>query len=247
MLQIGLKMWSVNTDILIPAVSAVQSGTFQFIELTPIPGTGIAPFLNDEVPYIIHIPPDKYGMNLADARKYDLNCQIYRLCTDWADQLQASHVILHPGHGTFEVAKDFLQNLDDPRILLENMTRYDINLEDMVGYLPSELSELMDGKFGFCFDFSHAIKTALILGEDYSQFLAKFLPLNPQVIHLSDAHLDNDIDEHLDIGDGDYDWPFLVEYIKQCHYPPITLETPRKAGSLSPNVAEADYLRDLAG
>jgi deoxyribonuclease-4 len=246
MLQIGLKMWSVNTDIFPQALDAIRSGIFQFIELTPIPGTDITPYVNADVNYLIHIPPpDKYGMNLADSSKSDANLQLLDWCSQCADLLHATHIILHTGHGFREAVDNFLQEISDSRIVLENMTRYDTNRGDMVGYLPEEVAELLGGKFGFCLDVSHAIKTALILGKDYWEFLDDFLPLNPKVIHLSDAPLTNDVDEHLNIGAGDYDWPRLLGYVQRCQNSLITLETPRQAGTLEPNIAEADYLRSL--
>ena len=245
MLKVGLKLWSINTDILDQAFNAVLNDVFQFIELTPIPETEITPFINPDISYIIHMPPDKYGMNLADPSKNNLNNQFLNLCTDWADQLQARYIIFHPGFGAHDAVAEFLEDLNDERTLLENMPRYGIHQEDMVGYLPEKLGDLMAGKFGFCFDFSHATKTAISIGVDFHQFLMDFLPLKPKVIHISDSHLDNDIDEHLNIGQGEYEWGFLADCILKCENPLITLETPRVPGSLEPNIAEAEFIRNL--
>src|SRR4030042_2992188 len=111
----GLKLWSSDTNLLEEASKLIESHTFNFIELSPIPGTTITPFLEKSVPYFIHISPDKYGINIADESKEVLNSRIFTECIKWADKLNAKYIIIHPGYGEFNNSVTFLEKFDDPR------------------------------------------------------------------------------------------------------------------------------------
>ena len=100
--------------------------------------------------------------------------------------------------------------------------------EAMVGYSPEQISELMGSKFGFCFDMNHAIKAAVSLNRDYKEYIKEFLKLNPSYFHISDGNLANEKDEHLSIGEGNYDFGFLMQYVSSILSKYITLETPRR-------------------
>ena len=47
------------------------------------------------------------------------------------------------------------------------------------------------------------------------------------MFHISDGKLNDEKDEHLNIGEGDYDFEFLMHYIKEAKSKYVTLETPR--------------------
>jgi deoxyribonuclease-4 len=107
------------------------------------------------------------------------------------------------------------------------MPKIGTNKEKMVGFSPQQIKKLMQNKFGFCLDLNHAIKAAISLKKDYKEYIAEFLKLNPKVLHISDGDLRNEEDKHLDIGEGEYDFNFLADYIRKSGSEYITLETPR--------------------
>ncbi|MBU7025615.1 MAG: TIM barrel protein [Theionarchaea archaeon] len=201
--------------------------TFQYIEMTPIPNTEIVPFLEYDLLYIIHITTEREGLNIADKQKERLNRKIIDNCIEWADKLDAQYLILHPGFGSMNTALSFLGHLRDERILIENMPRVGLNNENMVGYTPEQIETLMDKKFGFCLDFGHAIKAAVSLNVDYNEHVNEFLKLEPTVFHISDGKLCNEKDEHLAVGDGEYDFEFLMNCVKRSKSSYVTLEIPR--------------------
>ena len=74
---------------------------------------------------------------------------------------------------------------------------------------------------------NHAIKAAVSLGRAYKEFIEEFLKSKPNMFHISDGKLDNEKDEHLHIGEGDYNFEFLMGCVKRNKSKDVTLETPR--------------------
>jgi deoxyribonuclease-4 len=196
--------------------------------LTPVPGTDISPFLSYDLPYTIHITTERYGVNIADKSNHHFSLKRIYDSIEWANELNAKYMVLHPGFGEIEQSMSLLNILDDERILIENMPKAGLNNETMVGYLPEHIEKLMNNKFGFCFDLNHAIKAAISLGTDYKEFIDAFIErLSPFYYHISDGNLDIEIDQHLGIGEGEYDLEYLMKVMNAGSEPYLTVETPR--------------------
>lgn len=225
--RFGLKLWSTNTPLLEQAENVIRNDLFQFIELSIVPGTDIIPFLSYQLPYCIHITTDLHGVNIASRKSWEDTARQITGCIRWADKLCARNLILHPGVGEIDSALLFLKDLDDDRILIENMPRLGLHGEKMVGYSPSQIERLMGERCGFCLDLNHAIKAAAGLRVPHDDLIRDFLQLRPSMFHISDGHRYSKIDEHLPFGAGDYDIPALLRYIRDAGSLPLTLETPR--------------------
>ena len=245
-IKFGLKIWSTNSDSLEKAKGLIGRDIFQYIELTPVPNTEITPFLEAKVPYIIHITTEKYGVNIADKEKEEFNLKIMNECVEWADKLDAKYLILHPGFGLIDNAVKFLNKIGDKRIVIENMPKVGLNDEKMIGYTPEQIKELMGERFGLCLDLNHAIKAAVSLKRPYKEFIEEFLKLKPEMFHISDGKLDNEKDKHLHIGEGDYDFEYLVKCLKINNLTYITLETPRlKQETLEEDIRNINALKKM--
>jgi len=226
-MKFGLKLWSINTDLIDQAVHLIDKKVFDYIELMVIPNSEIDHFLID-LPYIIHIPHEKFGVNIGDpaAKKYSM--QMINESIAWADHLNAKHLILHAGHGSMQHATDLLRGLSDSRLLIENMPKVGLGGEAMIGYSPAQIEELIgDSDMGLCLDFGHAVKAAVSLGVDYKEYVKGFMGLEPRVFHVSDGRLSEERDEHLGIGDGEYDFGFLMGCVERRGVGMVTMETPR--------------------
>jgi endonuclease IV len=223
----GLKLWSTNTQLLELAEDVIKKNLFQYIELSVVPETDLSLFVLYNLPCCIHITTDLHGVNIASPLDLAFTTNQIRICIDWADALNAKKLILHPGVGNLNDALQFLKNLDDDRILIENMPRSGIHGENMVGFSPEEIELLIGEHFGFCLDLNHAIKAAADLHVPYERYIREFLRLKPALFHISDGHRDNGIDEHLAIGTGDYNIPQLLNFIRDSGSFSVTLETPR--------------------
>jgi len=237
-IKFGLKLWSTNSNLLKEAKELIKRDLFQYIELMPIPKTEILPFLDQlyDIPYIIHITTEKHGVNIADKNKEEYNLKTIDNCIEWADKLNAKYLILHPSFELIDNAIKFLNKIEDKRVLIENMPKVGLNGESMIGYTPDQIKELIDNKFGLCFDLNHAIKASISLNKDYKQFLKEFLEFNPKMFHISDGKLNNEKDEHLNIGEGDYDIEFLATCVKKSDSKYVTLETPRDLNSFDNDI-----------
>lgn len=226
-LKFGLKLWSINTNLIDQAVHLIDEKVFDYIELMPIPNSEIKPFMAD-VPYVIHIPHERFGVNIGDVALKEHNMQIINESILWADQLDAKYLILHAGFGSMGDARNLLQKLSDDRILIENMPKVGLGDEAMIGYSPVQLEELTEvGDVGICLDFGHAVKASLSLDVDYKEYMKEFMCLKPKMFHISDGNLVGEKDEHMGIGEGEYDINYLLNCVKGNPFNLVTVETPR--------------------
>ena len=226
-MKFGLKLWSSNADLLQEASKIIAPDKFQFIELTPIPDTEIQPFKDVDVPYIIHATTERHGFNIADGSKHKFNEGMLENSIQWADELDAEFIILHPGYGSLDTALNFLNKVHDERVLIENMPMVGINDEKMVGFNIDHISKFIEMGFGLCLDLNHTIKASISLRIEYLDFIKELDELKPAMYHVADGHLDNEKDEHLGIGKGEYDLDNIFKCLSGSDNP-ITLETPRE-------------------
>lgn len=226
-MKFGLKLWSTNTNLVNSALSLIEDKTFDYIELFIVPGSSIDPFLID-VPYIIHIPHEKFGVNIGDPAKKEYNLQIVDTCIKWADEIDARYLILHAGDGSMDAALDVVKNISDTRVLIENMTKLGLSDESMLGYSPEQIYELISvSDLNLCLDFGHAAKAALSLGVDYKKYIEEFMKLEPLMFHICDGDFKGEKDKHMNIGEGEYDFEFLLGCVMGNKGQYVTVETPR--------------------
>ncbi|HEY9206261.1 MAG TPA: TIM barrel protein [Candidatus Methanoperedens sp.] len=243
-IKFGLKLWSINTDLIDQAIRLIDDKTFDYIELFVIPADQISPFIID-VPYVIHIPHHKFGVNIGEAGKKEYNMQKINESITWANRLDAKYLILHAGMGSMEHAADLLDEITDNRFLIENMPKMGLDGEKMIGYSPEQIEELIkDRDMGLCLDFGHAAKAAVSLGLDYKEYIQEFLRFEPEVFHISDGMLHTEKDEHLNIGEGEYDFEFFINCVKNRKSRFITLEISRNNHkSLDEDIQNLDKLK----
>jgi len=224
MIKYGLKIWSSNKGVIDDADRLIKEGVFNFVEILPVPDSDITPYEKLKLPYVIHIPHSGFGFDLGDKSKNDFNLKIINESIEWADRLSAKYLILHTGFGEMKTVLEFLENINDTRIIIENMPKEDTDGRVMVGSSPEDVKKLMGNKFGFCLDFGHGVT----LSENYKKDIKEFLKLKPDMFHISDGILNNPIDEHLNIGEGEYDFKFLMDCLSKSDSSMVTLETPRE-------------------
>ena len=154
------------------------------------------------------------------------------------------HLILHAGHGSMKHATDVLREIADDRLLIENVPKVGLNDEPMIGYSPAQIEELIgDGDRGLCLDLNHAAKAAVSLGVDYRAYIKGFMRLKPNMFHMSDGMLSEERDEHLGIGEGEYDLGYLMGVIEAGGL--VTVETPRVKISLDEDKKNLYILKNV--
>lgn len=242
--RIGLKIWSTDADLLESARDLIQRGTFHYIEIAIAPGSDPSPFIASRLPYIIHCTPDKFGFNPGDPKKLETNRILFEETIRWAKNLRSDTIIIHPGHGSITSFLSFMRDAKFQRILVENMPRVGLKGEEMIGYEPEQIKKLKGDRFGFCLDVTHALKASASLNIDHHDFLVKMKDLKPDMYHVSGGHLNVERDEHLDIGEGDFDFGFIGKLIDDGN---VTLETPRRHNKLNDDADNAARIRRFFG
>lgn len=225
-MKFGIKIWSVNKEHVKIAKKYFLKKEFDYIELTAIKNSfdkEILSFIKG-IPIIIHC--DNNNVNFAKEELYEENVTAIKEAQKFADFLNAKYIIIHPGHdGGISNVNKLLSEFKDDRFCIENMPGKTADLRfDNVGRTYDELIKIKINKF--CLDISHAIKAAITLDIDIFDNIKEFLKLDPVIFHISDSHLNNEIDEHLDIGDGEYDFKKIFSLINKKEKL-ITLETPK--------------------
>lgn len=249
MLKIGLKLWSINIDLIDQALKLFNKERFHYIELYVVPGSFdvISKWKSIEIPYIIHAPHSFHGFNLAQKEKRQGNERKFIETKKFADELGSSFIITHGGNnGLFDETLRQLGQLNDSRILLENKPKIGLAGEECVGYLPEDFQKAseMVNTGGMALDFVHAVCAANSTGKDPVVFIDSFLEMKPKLFHLSDADINSTKDSHLNLGRGSLPLGELIKKIPKGSC--LTLETPRDAANgLKDFVDDVGYLREL--
>jgi len=229
-IKIGLKFRSNELD-LIGRIPLDIKELIDYLEILIIPNElkDIAG-LNEDYPYVVHVPHSNYGVNIGDPEKREFSLGMIKKSLDIADKLGSEYVILHPGFGDYHSVEEILGEISDKRITLENMPKVGLHGGECLGYSPETMKNLLE-KFGmnFCLDLGHAYKAGISTGENYKDMIRRFLELEPSMFHLSDGNIDEEKDEHLSLGKGEFNLSYLADCISKSRSRMVTLETPRQS------------------
>src|SRR5574341_1353484 len=128
MFKFGLKLWSNNTNYIKEAEHLYEQGIYQFIELYVLPGINsmqTSLWKNTNIPYIIHAPHFRDGLNLAKKELKENNKVLIKKTQEVASALGANTIIVHPGiAGDIIETVQQLKEINDLRILIENKPYY---------------------------------------------------------------------------------------------------------------------------
>lgn len=124
MYNIGLKLWSINTEYYLREAKRLYGdGIYDYIELYIVPDTmeTLAAWKTLHIPFIIHNAHFAHKFNLAQKSHRKRNKEIYDQSKLFADALKAEGIIVHGGiDGEAEETVSQLLSLNDGRIILEN-------------------------------------------------------------------------------------------------------------------------------
>ncbi len=206
----GLKLYSINRNYIEPAVKLYESEVYHYIELYIVPGSFDefnSAWKDIPIPFVIHGPHYKDGMNLAkkenEKGNFDMACETKR----FADVLKAATVIFHPGvNGDICETARQLNIINDGRIVIENKPYYGSG-EDLIcnGSSPEEILYIIEETpSGFCLDFGHAVCAANARDYNPIEYIEKFIELKPKIFHLTDGDYFGLYDRHDHYGDGNF-------------------------------------------
>lgn len=214
-MQIGLKLWSINTDYYLKeAVKLYDKGIYDYIELYVVPETldTLKEWKKLNIPFIMHNAHFAHGFNLAKPENQKRNLEIYEQTKQFADGLDAKYIIFHGGiDGDYKETARQLAAFGDSRALIENKPF--VALPNRMGgnfcrgATVEELRYIKEtAKCGFCFDIGHAVCSANSQKKEPYTFLKELLVLNPTMFHLSDiTDMTSEYDAHPHLGTGQLD------------------------------------------
>ncbi|MBR2273967.1 MAG: TIM barrel protein [Alphaproteobacteria bacterium] len=259
MRKFGIKLWSLdfirNADFVKSVEIALkEKNWFGYVELFALPDS--FDIVKDKVlrlkgfETIIHAPHARQNFNTSDASEFKANQQRLADAQYFADLLDASTIIVHPGFNMAPASLD--ENIkqfkcfNEKRIAVENLPYVCSSTHrHLVGVTPDEIKRfLVEVKCQFCLDFSHAICGANYLKTDIYKTLQEFVDLRPCMYHLCDGDIASTVDAHLHYGEGNYDLRRLVGYTEENAL--ITMETGHGIpSSVGPWLNDLTYLRAL--
>ncbi len=201
-----------------------------------------------DIPFIIHAPHFREGVNLAVADSEKNNVILISEAQRFADKLRSPYIIIHPGiAGHIEETAIQINKINEKRFLIENKPYYALDdglicngasFED-IKYLKDETGA------GFCFDFGHAICAANAFNKDVKEYLQGFMNLFPVMYHLSDGDHNGVYDKHEHIGKGSFDIRSILETVPDNSM--VTVETKKDSKEyLSDFIVDIDRLKNLA-
>jgi len=244
-MRYGIKLWSTNDDLYEEAVKFYKQRKFDYLELTYVPNNAsrINVLVEEGIPVVVHAPTLNQNICFSDG-DFNKNKKILKDTLEFADKLNSEGIIIHPSFGKKENFLRFLKGDHDSEIIIENMPKTGFSNRLAIGYTAEQIKEFLDsGPFNFCLDFAHAIKAAVSQGSDYKKYVKEFIKLNPLMFHISDGNLDSEKDEHLSLGEGEFDLKFIKNLIKDSNNK-ITFEVPKKDG-LKNDLKSIDFFKGL--
>ena len=252
MYQIGLKLWSTNTDAYLHEAERLYAdGIFSYIELYVVPGSleCLPAWKKLKTPFIIHNAHFMQHFNLAKKECEVNNRKIYEETKRFADELNAPWIIFHGGiDGNIEETARQLAAFRDPRALIENKPFR--ALPNRMGgtfcrgYNITELKMVMDiTGCGFCLDFGHAVCAANSLHREPYSYIEELMTLNPAMYHLTDVDdMTSEYDSHPHLGQGELSLGRIFSLIPEKAV--ITVETQKKSKeSLNDFPADSDMVK----
>jgi deoxyribonuclease IV len=249
MIKHGLKLWSSNYNLFKSVKESFDRGDFDFLELYTVPGTFSEKKFNElkNMPINIHAPHFLHNFNLMLERERNLNT--FEEVKKFANLFESDYIVVHPGvpgtEGNFDILKKNISIISDKRIIIENMPFKGLKNTTCFGNNINQIKRMVDLTNGLCLDFGHATKAALSNNLDYKEFTKELLKLNPYVFHISDGFIDSEIDEHLDLGSGDYDLTFMKQQILKNKNKMVVLETPKKDNNINNDLRNIEFFKNL--
>lgn len=249
MAQFGLKIGIHEAGLVRAAAKLWQMRQFDFLELYINP----AAMEKDadhwdwyDGPTVLHAPHAMDGFNFSQREKEEDNFRSLALLDALRKRLSPLTMVFHPGlNGD---PGESLRQIERVRkeypgihqiLLLENKPRLGLHGECCLGASPREMQHLLESSAcGFCLDVRHAIAYAAWANENWEAVLDAFTDLRPRLWHVADGKVNDMVDSHDHIGDGDIAWRTIG--LRWSGATLVTIECKK-----NPDAQLEDFLKDV--
>lgn len=162
-----------------------------FFEIMAVQKNDYAFLKHFSLPIVLHAEHEKFGINPADISKKGQNLKSINFAIKIADMINAKKIIAHPGtmekgnkSQSLQNAINFFREINDKRILIENLPTSDNPKLSRLCRTPRQIKEFMKKtNTKFCFDVNHTLELRERINGKYS-FIKKYLKLNPTHYHI---------------------------------------------------------------
>jgi len=255
-IKIGIKTWSNNTKVIEQLKTAYSKGIISYVEIYVVPGTSanISLFKAMNIPIVIHSTHSKHNVNIAKKELLEYNTKMFKEVVLFTEKLNSETIILHADYdGTNTAAIACLKNFESMvknsgMITVENMPKIALDGTECLGQNAEMMKAILQDKYSFCLDFSHAYKAAFALGKEPKKLINELLELEPKLFHLSGAGSYTLKDDHLNLFDkrNEMDNSFVKKAIKKSKSKMVTIETPvRNLESIEEDLRNIEFLEEL--
>lgn len=214
--KIGLKLWSLNKNYIVPARELYERGEYDYIELYAVPDSlEMLPLWQDlakncGVKFAIHAPHFSSGLDFSNPDKLTHNLNLCEQVKRYSDELESLYTVFHPGiGGSIDESVRQMKMVQNLKFAVENKP-YIVPMSDGTAFCVGadfKSIERILGEIGceFCLDAGHALCSANFQGLNPYDYIAKLNGLNPKIYHLSDNDESSKFDAHMHFGDGSID------------------------------------------
>lgn len=252
MIKYGIKLWSTNKDWFDEAASYYYEKKIDFVEISIIPDgfllENLSAFKN--IVNTIHSPHYEHNFNILQLSEKN-RIMFKDKAIGAADYLNSKYIIMHAGVGNGKEAfKKNIEKIYDKRIIVENKPKIVLNGIECFGHSFEQL-EYINKECGFnlCLDFNHAIVSAFSQKINYKLFLDKIIKaFKPSYFHICDGFSAEETEEHLNLGEGDFDLKFIknkLEALSDEKEIFLVFETPKINGNLQNDLKNIEYFKRL--
>lgn len=252
MIKFGIKLWIINKNWFSEAVDLYNKKQIDLIELYIVPDSFNVSDLKNlrKTEIVIHAPHYEHDFNIFKLNKEKINLFNSQVIKT-ADFLNSKLIVLHAGIGKdHNIFKRNIDKIYDSRIIIENKPKISLNNKTCFGYSLEQLEFVKNKcKLNICLDIGHAIKSAISQKIDYKNYLELLIKqLKPSYFHICDGKLNNQQDEHFNLGQGDYDLQWIKNFLlklakKQDIY--LIFEVPKNKSDLKNDLKNIKYFKNI--
>jgi len=253
MIKYGIKLWSINRRRFFEqAVKLYKQGEIDFVELYIHPAMTELKELKmfKNVRLTLHATHYEHGFDLAALNAENIN--LYKKIIAIADYLTAEKIVVHAGVDiNSSNFKANFKRIYDLRLLIENLPKISLDDKEFFGYSFKRLKWIKRNVFpNFCFDFDHAVKAAFSQRLDYKIFITDLIKeLKPSYFHLCDGLSNCEKDEHLNLGEGNFDLKWIKKLLLKISRKKVidlVFEVPKNENDLDNDLANIEYFKRLS-